>query len=177
MATIVRSQNRWPALGSSSRLLHVWIIPCRTGTIRLKLRNGSAGFLLAHFVLWYGDSIEKLQGKVLDDWGYADRLIRGSLTEISNHSSGTAADLNATKHPLGTLTLKPWQKAKIRARLLIYSGCIRAGLDYHRRKDEQHYEINKDIAACERVAKRLLKSDRGVRLLDANPSQRPVILS
>lgn len=175
--TVNTSQNGWPVLVADSRLLHVWIIPSRTGTFRLKLRNGSAGFLLAHFALWYADSIEKVTGAVLDDWGWAPaRYVRGSTTWLSNHSSGTAVDLNAIKHPLNTRTLKAWQKAKIRARLLIYSGCLRGGLDYHR-PDEMHTEINKPLTAVERVAKRMLGTARGRRLLKANPGQEAVIRS
>lgn len=176
--TIIRSQNGWPVLHGTSALLHVWVIPSRSGTFRLRLRSGSAGFLLAHFALWYADSIEKVAGKVLDDWGWAARpFVRGSDTQITNHASGTAEDLNATQHPLGKVTLKPWARVKIRARLLIYSGCIRGGLDYAHRKDEMHYEINKPLSSCEQTARRLLGTDRGRRLLQANPTQRAVILS
>lgn len=173
--TTATSQNGYTALALTSPLLHTWIIECRTGTVRIRMLAGPAGFLLAHFVLWYGDSIEKLAGKVLDDWGYAYRLIRGSAEDLSNHASGTAVDLNATQHPLGTRTLSAWKKAKIRARLLIYRGCIRAGLDYHRRKDEQHYEIDKPFGTVAAVARKMRGTDRGVRLLKANPSQRALI--
>lgn len=173
----LKSQNDWPVLAAESRLLHVWVIPSRTGTFRLRLRGGSAGFLLAHFALWYADSIEKVAGGITDDWGWAPlRMVRGSNTWTSNHCSGTAIDLNAVSHPLNTRTLAAWQKAKIRARLLIYSGCLRGGLDYHR-PDEMHTELNKALPSCERVARRLIPSDRGVRLLKANPGQKAVILS
>lgn len=176
--TETTSQNGWPALARTSVLLHTWTIPCNTGTIRLTLRNGSAGFLLAHFILWYGESVEKLAGKIQDDWGYAYRPIRGTTTgDITNHASGTAADLNATRHPLGTMTLSTWQKVRIRIRLRLYSGCIRAGLDYHVRKDEMHYEIVKPLGACERAARRLSSSARGRKLLAANPGQRTAIFS
>lgn len=175
---ILNSQNGYPVLHTTSRLLHVWVIPSRTGTFRLRLRNGSAGFLLAHFFLWYADTIEKVSGKVLDDWGWAARpFVRGSTEQITNHASGTAGDVNAMQHPLGTLTLSRWKRAKIRARLLIYAGCIRGGLDYAHRKDEMHYEINKRLSVCEKVARRMMGTDRGRRLLAVNPSQRSVILS
>lgn len=172
------SQNGWPVLTTSSSILHTWVIPSRTGTFRLRLRAGSAGFLLAHFALWYADSIEKVAGRVLDDWGWApSRPIRGTTTTVSNHASGTAVDLNALQHPLGTTTLAGWQKVKIRARLLIYRGAVRGGLDYHRRKDEMHYEIAAPLGTVERVARRMSTTDRGVRLLKANPGQRAVIWS
>lgn len=176
--TVIKSQNDWPVVVAASPLLYVWTIPSRTGTFRLKLRRGSAGFLLAHFALWYADSIERVAGKVADDWGYAPmRYVRGSDESISNHSSGTAIDLNALQHPLGRVTLSPWKRIKIRARLWIYAGAIRGGLDYAHRKDEMHYEINKSLGFCETIARKMIGTDRGRKLLDANPTQRAVILS
>ena len=176
--TIFKSQNGWPVLHSDSRLLHVWVIPAKTGEFKLRLRNGSAGFLLALFALWYAETIEKVAGRVLDDWGWAKmRYVRGSTDDITNHASGTAIDLNAIRHPLGRLTLKAWQKVKIRARLLLFAGCLRGGLDYAHRKDEMHYEINKPMASVERTARRLSHTKMGHRLLVANRGQYSVIHS
>lgn len=171
-----QSQNGWPALSSSSSLLYTWSIPTKAGVVRLRLRNGSAGFLLCHMLLWIADVIEPLVGAVLDDWGYADRLVRGSETTLSNHASGTAADANATRHPLGRVGT--WvQAARIRLRLKLYAGAIRWGGDYHGRVDEMHFEINVPLAPVEKVARRLMKTPRGRKILAANPSQRAVILS
>lgn len=174
------SQNRWPALDTGSTKLYTWIIPAKTGPIRLLLRNGSAGFILAHMALWVAEAVTPLWSKVVDDWGYAYRPIRGYTTELSNHASGTAMDLNATQHPLGKVGTWPARQARaIRARLAwrLYAGTIRWGGDYHGRVDEMHFEINRDLASCERVARRLMKTPRGRRLLAANPTQRKVILS
>ena len=171
------SQNGWPALDASSPLLTTWNIPTKEGVVRLRLRNGSAGFLLCHFVLWWAETIEPVYGKVLDDWGWAYRPIRGQSTGLSNHASGTAADVNATRHPLGTLTLSRWQQVKIRARILIYGGALRWGGSYTGRVDQMHVEINTSLSGAEKVAKRLMKSPRGKRILDANPLQAAVILS
>lgn len=172
------SQNGWPLLANDSAELHTWVIPARNGEFKLRLRNGSAGFLLAHLLLWYSETIESLKGKTVDDWGYAYRPIRGTTTGWSNHASGTAADANATQHPLGLRgTFAPWQYLKIRARLLIYAGCIRWGGDYVNRADEMHFELNKPMADVERRARRLMDTTRGRRILHANPGQREVILS
>jgi hypothetical protein len=175
---LATSQNHWPALPAGSDKLYEWEIPARSGTFTLLLRNGSAGFLLAHFALWFADVIEPVMAKLLDDWGFAYRYVRGYSATLSNHASGTAMDLNATSHPLGkTGTFKPWQVVKIRARLLIYRGCLRWGGDYLGRKDEMHTEINADLAACEKRARALMKTKRGLRILEANPTQKAVILS
>ena len=173
------SQNGWPALsGYGSEQLCTWTIPARTGTSRITLRNGSAGFLLCHFMLWYAEKIEPLAGPVLDDWGYAYRPVRGYETTLSNHSSGTAADMNATRHPLGVHgTFTDRQARRIRRRLRIYRGALRWGGDYTGRIDAMHIELNVPLPVAEQVARRLMNGPRGKRLLAANPHQKGVILS
>lgn len=169
------SQNGWPVLSSGSSLLHKWVVP---GTGRhFVLRNGSAGFLLMHLVLWYHEKVQSISGGVWDEWGYAFRSIRGQSSGYSNHASGTAIDVNATQYPLGLRRMLSWRALRIRARLALYQGCIRWGGDYSGRKDEMHFEINRYLSTCERVAKRLMNTKRGKRILEANPSQRAVILS
>lgn len=175
---VLTSQNGWPALAADHKALHTWIIPARTGTIRLRLRNGSAGFILAHFALWFAETIEPLAGKVADDWGYASRPIRGQTSGLSNHAAGCAMDLNATKHVLGKRgTFGRTKAARIVARLALYEGCIRWGGTYQRRADEMHFEVVQSLPVCERVARKLMRTWRGERLLLANPSQKEVILS
>lgn len=170
------SQNGWPALVPSSPLLINWELP-RSNT-RLRLRNGSAGFLLIHLALWFDKAVEDLDEPQLDDWGYAYRPVRGYTNTLSNHASGTAMDLNATDHPLGVdHTFTPAEVSAIHKRLALYGGCIRWGGDYSGRKDAMHFEIDKPMGDCERVARRLLDSPRGVRILADNPGQRAVILS
>lgn len=170
------SQNGWPALQADSKYLTTINIPTKQGVVRLRLRGGSAGFLLAHMILWWADRVEPVIGKILDDWGYAYRPIREGQT-LSNHSSGTAADVNATRWPLGTDHMPAWMKVRIRARLLLYRGCIRWGGDYHYRLDQMHLEINKNLTTCEKRARRLMRSPRGRRILAVNPGLREWILS
>lgn len=168
------SQNGWEVLSPTSSKLHTWRLP---GGTLLRLRNGSAGFLLCHLALWFDHKIEDLQEPVLDDWGYAYRPIRG-YTSWSNHASGTAMDLNATDHPLGVRgTFTAAEKSGIHQRLKLYAGAIRWGEDYTGRVDGMHYEINASLATCERTARRLLDTPRGRRILTANPGQKAVILS
>lgn len=171
------SANGWPALPDGSDRLYVWVIPTKHGDVRIRLRNGSAGFLLAHMILWWAEVLEPVVGKVLDDWGWAYRVIRGQVSGLSNHASGTAADINATKYPLGTDRMTRLMKARIRLRLQLYRGCIRWGGNYRTRLDQMHIEIDRDLAACEKRARRLMNTPRGRRILKANPSQRAVILS
>lgn len=178
------SMNGWPVLDPGSKYLYTWTLATKQGPVRITLRNGSAGFLLCHFILWYASTIEPVfDPKLLDDWGHAVRPVRGRTSGFSNHASGTAADVNATRHPIGragTLGFKVrgvWALTRIRTRLLMYRGCIRAGAFYHGRKDEMHYEINKSLPMVEKAARRLLNSPRGRMILALNPEQKAVILS
>lgn len=171
------SQNGWPALDRDSNKLHLWKVP---GTDRhFLLREGSAGFLLAHFILWYHEKVHRLneKGTPWDEWAWAWRPVRGQVSGLSNHASGTAVDLNATNYPLGTTLMKAWRKVKIRARMLWFRGTLRWGGQYEGRKDQMHFEIDKPIWVCERLARRLMDTPRGRRILKENPDQRKVILS
>lgn len=162
---------------SDSELLHRWIIPTKHGDVAFTMRRGSAGFLLAIHILWIADTIERIKGGTPDDWGWAYRLIRNGVT-ISMHALGLAADVNALKHILGRRgTFTRRHTLLIRARLLVYRGCIAWGGDWKRRADEMHWEIAKNAAAVEKRARQLIDSPRGRRILAANPSQRAVILS
>lgn len=158
------SQNGYTANDPSRT--KVWEIP---GTDRrVRLRTGSPGALLVHLAAWFDKNIEDIDAGQLDDWGYAERPIRGSTTELSNHASGTALDLNATRHPLGVRgTFTAAQAAKIRAQLLRYDGCIRWGGDYSRRADEMHFEIVRDPETCDAVWRRLNQHDQEDEMTDA----------
>lgn len=169
------SQNGFPVLNTDSKQLYTWTVP--GADTKLRLRNGSAGFLLVHIATVFDQKVEELKEPLLDDWGYAYRPVRGYDT-WSNHASGTAIDLNATDHPLGARgTFSPAEEAKIRRVLRRYGGAIRWGGDYQNRSDEMHFEINASLSRCEQVAKELVGGDRGEAILDANPGQRKVIYS
>ena len=180
---MTRSQNGWQVLdhdttGPAPRLRR-WAIP---GTGRhLILRDGSAGFVLVHLALWFHETIERLDLGVWDEWGWAPRPIRGSTT-VSNHASGTAMDLNATRHPLGVPTASTFttaQARRIRHRLRwLYQRRIRWGGDYTRRPDAMHFELHEcTLRQAERLARRLMRTSRGRRVLAANPTAKEVILS
>lgn len=150
------SQNGYSANDIS--MTSVALIPGTTRKIRL--RNGAPGWMLRDFAAWFDKNIESIDNDTeFDDWGYAERTIRGDSTTLSNHASGTAEDLNATQHPLGTSVLSTFTQAqvdKIHARLRRYEGCIRWGGDYSGRKDSMHFEINKPIATVNAVYQKLI---------------------
>ena len=136
----------------------------------LRLHPREAGLVLVHFALWYHEVIERLDPAPWDDWGHAVRPVRGQTTGYSNHASGTAIDLNATKHPLGVRnTHTKDQQSRIRARLEgRYAGVIRWGGDYVNRADEMHFEINSGQARVLALAHALRNSRRGQRVGLAN---------
>ena len=178
---MANSSNGWLVLdadvtGPYPRLRN-WVLP---GVERkLKARDGSAGFLLVHLALWFDEDVEQLDVGTYDDWGWASRPVRGS-TVISNHASGTALDLNATKHPMGVATSKTFSRQEIFAihnRLKLYSGCIRWGGDYVNRPDSMHFEINRPMITVEKKARALITTPRGKRILAANEGAKKVIMS
>lgn len=171
------SANGWEVLEYGSSRLRRFTIPARTGSIVITMRDGSAGFLLAHWLLWWAEVIEPLAGRIMDDWGHAVRPVRGQTSGYSNHASGTAADTNAVQHPLGTYTLSATVLRKLRRRLRLYLGALRHGAFYGGRVDQMHVEVDAKLSACERRAKVLMRTPRGRRILAANPGLRAVILS
>lgn len=76
---------------------------------------------------------------------------------LSNHSSGTAFDWNAPKHPLGRSgTFSAQQVVTIRAICNVdCEGAVRWGGDYTGRKDEMHFEVVKSEAECLRILAKL----------------------
>lgn len=154
----VYSQNGWVA--NQIELTDVQLIP---GTQRkLRLRKGNAGFLLRRIAAFIDKYVENIDEPKQDDWGYAERNIRGSETTVSNHASGTAEDINAEKHPLGVRgTWTQAKKDKIHAHLREYidpatgKNVIRWGEDYSNRVDPMHFEIVGTPAAVDRVATKL----------------------
>jgi len=99
--------------------------------------------LLVGFAAEFHNLIEELDVGALDDWGYCYRNVRGNPNRLSNHSSATAIDLNATKHPLGQVgTFDPGKVPMLKALAKKYG--LTWGGDYRNRKDEMHFEIGID---------------------------------
>lgn len=132
------SQNGWPASADPKTIdVQSFLVP---GT-ELKLRVcKKVAPILINFAAEFNELVEKLEGKQLDDWGFAYRQVRGATDMLSNHASGTAIDLNANKHPLGAKdTFQPKQVDAILELCDKYK--LRWGGLYRNRKDEMHFEI------------------------------------
>jgi len=136
---LILSSNGWQASADPLEIaIKSYIVP---GTkIKLRCSEGAAP-LLVTFAAEFHEHIEPIDEGNLDDWGYAFRNIRGSANRLSNHSSGSAIDINATRHRLGHAgTFKPMQVVLIQALCKKYA--LRWGGNYVNRKDEMHYEID-----------------------------------
>lgn len=136
---MITSSNGWQA---SADPLEIGIKSYTVPGTKVKLRcSEGAAPLLVTFAAEFHAHIEPIDKGILDDWGYAFRNIRGSTDRLSNHSSGSAIDINATRHPLGHAgTFKPMQIVLIQALCKKYA--LRWGGNYLSRKDEMHYEID-----------------------------------
>lgn len=138
MMNTSQSANGWPASKDRGAIgIKSFLVP---GT-QLKLACAEAvAPLLIGFAAEFHRLIEQIDGGTPDDWGYAFRDIRGNVGKLSNHSSGTAIDLNATRHPLGKVGTFPNEKVPMIRALAKKYGLIWGG-DYRNRKDEMHFEI------------------------------------
>lgn len=164
------SQNGRPVLRPEQTRL--WNIPVKGKKVQLRLADNLAGYTLAYVALRFSERVEPINTQLVpDDWGYAVRNIRGSDTFISNHASGSAIDLNATLHPLGAVgTFKTaLQRVRIHRMLKFLEDVVRWGGEYHGRKDEMHFEINKRPAYVRKVARKIRSTSYGKRILAANP--------
>ena len=121
----------------------------------LKLRCAdSVGPLLAAFASEFHKLIEPIDGGTLDDWGYAFRMVRGSTDRLSCHSSGTAIDLNATKHPLGKAGTFQAEKIPM-LRALAKKYGLKWGGDFKSRPDDMHFEVNVTPAKAKELITKL----------------------
>ena len=134
----LNSQNGWKASKDRAEIgIESFLVP---GT-KLKLACAkTVAPLLVGFAAEFHELIEPIDEGTLDDWGYCFRQVRGSTDNLSNHSSGTAIDLNATQHPLGKVGTFPNDKVPMIRALAKKYGLIWGG-DYRNRKDEMHFEI------------------------------------
>ena len=132
------SYNGWPA---SKDQAEIGIKAYTVEGTSLKLRCAEkVAPLLINFAKEFNELIEPLEGGALDDWGYCYRMVRGTTDKLSNHSSGTALDLNASRHILGKIGTFEASKVPMISALAKKYGLTWGG-DYKNRKDEMHFEI------------------------------------
>jgi hypothetical protein len=134
----MKSENGWPA-SSNEKEIGIKVFKIKNANRKMRLQK-DAGVILTAFAAEFHAQVEPIDEGVFDDWAYAYREVRGSDSDLSNHASGTAIDLNATKHPLGKKNTFTKEQQKIIRELTEKYG-LRWGGDYKTRPDEMHWEI------------------------------------
>ena len=146
------SANGWPASKYPADI-NVQLFPVVGAKTRLRA-EATAGRILSAFAAEFHAKVEPIDTGDLDDWGYCYRPVRGDTAKLSNHASGTAIDLNATRHPLGKInTFTAEQQATIR--LLCKRYGLKWGGDYKTRKDDMHFEIVNSRESVKALADKL----------------------
>lgn len=151
------SQNGWPA-SKDPAAIGIKSYPIKGTKIKLRCAEAVAPLLTA-FVADFHKLIEPIDEGSLDDWGYNFRLVRGSEIIVSNHSSGTAIDLNAKDHPLGESGTFPAEKIPMLQALCKKYGILWGG-DFRHRKDEMHFEILGGASKVEALIESLKLGDK-----------------
>ena len=149
---MLTTYNGWPA-SKDPAAIGVKSYPVPGTDLKLRCAESVAPLLIG-FAAEFHALIEPLDQGALDDWGYCFRMVRGTTDKLSNHSSGTAIDLNASKHPLGQIgTFEPGKIPMIRA--LAHKYGLTWGGDYRSRKDEMHFEISIDATKAAALIKKI----------------------
>ena len=131
----------WPVIPSGdARLTVIEPAPGR----RFTVLAGPVATVLDWLIRRFHAEVEPIDQGILDDYGYNYRKVRGS-DSWSNHASGTAVDLNATKHPFKTRADQNFSPAQIAAVRQILADATINGQQVVRwldANDPMHFEIN-----------------------------------
>ncbi len=167
---MIVSQNGYPANDISLTAVYHPIGPDRP----FRMRKGACAEALSYVIRQFHARVQLVNVGTFDDWSYAERPVRGG-TDLSNHASGTAVDLNASLHPLGTspsANFSEHQIATIYTILNEVSDVVRWGGSYTGRQDPMHFEINAPESRVSAVVANLgsvgpILEDEDVALTDA----------
>jgi hypothetical protein len=133
----MKSQNGWQASQNRDAInVRNYLI---AGTKRHFACNEIAAPILCAFIAEFHELIEKIDEGTWDDWGYCYRDVRGINGTLSNHSSGTAVDIDSKKHPMGKARTFAPPAVEIIQNLCKKYGIVWGG--NFTRKDEMHFEI------------------------------------
>lgn len=134
------SQNGW----SASQNLHLRPLVVNGIGFAPGIRDDDdVEYVLRYFATEYAKRVEPLKNPGC--WGFSYRADRNQASDLSNHSSGTAIDLNAPQHPNGVPTSRTFTKAQIDEVHKILAEChgaLRWGGDYTHTVDAMHVEVN-----------------------------------
>lgn len=154
------SYNGWPASRDPKAIgIDPTFAPCGH-RFPGGVKRGDVATLLAYVVEQLDARVEPIdRDAVADEWGYVYKASANSPNLLSCHSSGTAIDYNATRHPNGVHgTWTPTQVTEIRRILAECSGAVRWLGDATGKVDAMHFEIRGDAAAVARAVAALPSS-------------------
>jgi hypothetical protein len=154
------SYNGWPASTDPTRIN---VKPFAVAGVSFPggVRGGDVAIVLGHVALQFHKRVERLASPGC--WGYSYRLNRNA-NNLSCHSSGTAIDCNAPKHPNGVEASRTFSRAQIAevhqilAEIPELVEVVHWGGDWHAplTPDPMHFEIHDhDLAKLARVADRI----------------------
>lgn len=150
------SQNGWPA----SQTLKRRDLVVNGATFVGGIVDNQNVYDVFHYLLTeYAKRVEPLMTQP-GCWGWYYRANRNDPTSLSNHSSGTAIDVNAPKHPNGVATSKTFtakQIAEVHKILDELDGVVRWGGDYTHTVDAMHFEINVPPGHLQEIGAKLRK--------------------
>lgn len=155
------SYNGWTASKDRAAIGVVRFEPIKGIDYPGGIKGGDVEVVFTYLARQFHKRVERLDLPGQDDeWGYYYRLNRNS-NNLSCHSSGTACDFNATRHPngrAGTFTAK--QVTQIRLILAELDQVVKWGGDFSRTKDEMHFEIatGKTAADVKKVADKIRRA-------------------
>ena len=154
MTTALHSQNGWVASANRAEIdVHNYLID---GANQHFAMCSKAAPVLGAFLAEFNKLIELINksGTVFDDWGYHFALILNSK-DYSNHCSGSAVDVNSTKH----VWKSPVSGYTSMQESFIDELCKKYGIRWGWRykfgfKDPMHFEI---VETPAQVAARIIK--------------------
>lgn len=100
------------------------------------------------FIEFFSKVKERGLNKLILTWDgcWNPRFVRGSRTRLSNHSLGTAFDINAAWNPLGANPAPKGSKGSVIELVPLANECgLYWGGHYPNRKDGMHFEIGKKV--------------------------------
>lgn len=154
---MVKSYNGWPA-SKDPRAIGVNPAWAPLGhRFPGGVKSGDVETVFTYLVEQLHARVEPIdRDAVKDEWGYVFKQSANSPDLVSCHSSGTAIDYNATRHPNGRRGT--WTKAQvteIRRILAELDGVVRWLGDASGTPDEMHFEIRGSTGQVAATAARL----------------------
>lgn len=121
------------------------------------IKAGDVEVVMTWLVEQLHNRVERIDvDAVKDEWGYVYKQSANSQSLVSCHSSATAFDYNATRHPNGKRgTWSKVQVNEIHRILAELNGVVRWLGDATKTPDEMHFEIRGTPAQVAQVAARL----------------------